>query len=401
MDVYTKRGGFNKMMNKFTKKKIVAMYIEDLKNLKQLKSSIEESNHSSSNNSNDENESSDLENDDAINFGEFGMERDNSFVSVNIFDSDPDVLVVSPTQVINKTFVENEVIRLTNSEDDVLVVSPTQVIKKSFLENEDIISANSVPDLSVASSSQVKKTNFFDEKNDNVSIPKNCNNQFINDDTQFKNDDPLDFGGNQFINPGNNFPSSTHSSQIDDLFQKIEELENNNKILFNKMYDVEVKSNSNDQYSRRNNFEIAGIPDNITQDKLEVTVSKILDKLNIKVGWNDFQACHRLKNHSWSNGPAKTIVRFVNRKHTILALSKKKTAKDIDISDIVGVSNNIYIGENLCPAYRQIYDAAYKLLKRGIIKHLWSYKGIVHIRVYNDSKYTTFQHMEDFKNFFY
>ena len=167
------------------------------------------------------------------------------------------------------------------------------------------------------------------------------------------------------------------------------------------MYDVEVKSISNDQYSRRNNFEIAGIPDNITQHNLKSTVGKILDKLNIKVGWNDFQACHRLKNHSWSKGPAKTILLFVNRKHTIMALSKKKTAKDIDFSDIVGVSNNIYIGENLCPAYRLIYDAAYKLLKRGTIKHLWSYKGIVHIRVTDNSNYTTFQHMDNFKNFFY
>ena len=214
-------------------------------------------------------------------------------------------MVVSPTQVINKSFVKNEAIISTNSEDNILVVSPTQVISKSFLDHEDNISINSEPGLLVASSSSVKENYFLNEK-DNISTPKNSNTQFNNDDDRFKNDEPF-FGVNQFINPGNNFPSSTNSSQINGLFQKIEEFENNNKILINKMYDVEVKSNSNDQYSRRNNFEIAGIPDNITQDNLELTVGKILDKLNIKVGWKDFQACHRLKNHSWSKGPAKTI----------------------------------------------------------------------------------------------
>ena len=352
MEDYTKGGGFNKLM-KFTKKKLVLMYIEDLKKLKHLKSTIQ----TTSTTTNIESNSNLCE-----------------AVANNSIVSEPDAIV---------------------SEPDVLVVSPTQVINKTFLGNEDDVFTPN------RNSAEVS------EKND---VPENQHDDVSNRifDTHFNADESVDNTKNFddvniFENPGiNNFISSSNSnsSPFNELLQRIEVLEEDNKALYNKMYDVEVKSTSNDQYSRRNNFEIAGIPDNIQHENLESTVGNILNRLNIKVGWNDFQACHRLKNHPRAVGPEKTIVRFVNRKHTIMALSKKKTVKDIDFSDIMGDSSKIYISENLCPAYRQIYDAAYKLLKRGVIKHLWSFKGVVHIRTTDNSDYITFKHMDDFRNYF-
>ena len=379
---YTKRGGLKKLLDKFTKNEIASMYIENLIMLKELKSTMISEEQSSSSptrsfsektdfavscsNESDGNvpiinisDTFDINNDDAI---KICMGSDDCYNSINLFEnivnnsnvSEHDVLDVSPTQVLNKPFSDEggNVNELSNnlivSEQNILNVSPTQVVKKSFSDDDG-------------------KVNSL-----------NRNNQF-NCDVPFEN--LRNFDDDQFENPGDKNSSSLYPLPLNDILQRMDVLEENNKLLQNKIYDVEVKSASNDQYSRRNNFEIAGIPENINHDKLESTVCNLLNKLNIKVGWNDIEACHRLKNHPRSIDPAKTIVRFVNRKHTLMALSKKKVSKDIDFGDILGDSNKIFISENLCPSYREIYDAAYKLLKNGVIKHLWSFKGVVHIRL--------------------
>ena len=49
-----------------------------------------------------------------------------------------------------------------------------------------------------------------------------------------------------------------------------------------------------DQYSRRNNIVIQGIPQSVKYKDLEDKVINVLDKVNIKVTKNDIEACHRL-----------------------------------------------------------------------------------------------------------
>ena len=73
------------------------------------------------------------------------------------------------------------------------------------------------------------------------------------------------------------------------------------------------------------------------------------------------------------------IVRFVNRKKAISCLKNRRKLKN---------SNNykeLYISENLCPAYKSIYDKCYKMKKDGIIKKMWTFNGIVNIK-YSDSE---------------
>ena len=275
MEDYTKTGGLKKLM-KFKKRQIALKFIALLKKLKNSDSSIniictspaksidddanmEINSYCTTDSDNmtiNKNDNLELENEneDAINEC---IERDKS---------------------LDNLFEKVKLINSNVSDPDVLVVSPTQVMKKSFLDHDGHVST---PNL-------------------------NLNTQFVND-KPFENIRNFE-DENLFVNSGNNFVSSSlNSLPLSDLIQKIEVLEDNNKTLFNKIYDVEVKSASNDQYSRRNNFEIAGIPGTINQDNLESTVVNILDKLDIKVGWHDIQACHRLKNNARSNGPDKTI----------------------------------------------------------------------------------------------
>ena len=172
-----------------------------------------------------------------------------------------------------------------------------------------------------------------------------------------------------------------------------------------RIYHLEKKCAENDQYSRRNNIEICGIPDSVPANLLESKVIEILKFLNINLGYWDIEACHRLYKKPNSQRPARVIVRFVNRKNTLSALSKKKALKNITMkSDGFNNPNNkVFINENICQAYRVIYDFAYKLLKDNIIKYLWTYKGVVHLRItddHNRDNILHFTHIDDIKTYF-
>ena len=82
----------------------------------------------------------------------------------------------------------------------------------------------------------------------------------------------------------------------------IRNLQNENKRLddevnqlHEKIISLESKSNSVEQYGRRNNMEINGIPNSISDDSLEPTVISVLSKAtNVHVTADDIEACHRI-----------------------------------------------------------------------------------------------------------
>ena len=75
------------------------------------------------------------------------------------------------------------------------------------------------------------------------------------------------------------------------------------------------------QYTRRENIEIIGLPENVKD--LEATVIEILNKIGVDVTSFDIAACHRLKKRKGSRY-SNVIVRFVSRKKAILCLQNKK-----------------------------------------------------------------------------
>ena len=59
-----------------------------------------------------------------------------------------------------------------------------------------------------------------------------------------------------------------------------------------KVISLEENSNSLEQYGRRNNLEITGIPDDVFDQNLEEKVIEILDKIDVNVYRKDMEACH-------------------------------------------------------------------------------------------------------------
>ena len=99
------------------------------------------------------------------------------------------------------------------------------------------------------------------------------------------------------------------------LHQKIEKLDSHISVL-------EIDSNKQDQYNRRNHLDIQGIPDSVPDDQLEEKVIKIFNQINVKINTFDIEDCHRMGKSKKTN-----IVRFVNRKNCKAVLEKKVNLK--------------------------------------------------------------------------
>ena len=120
------------------------------------------------------------------------------------------------------------------------------------------------------------------------------------------------------------------------------QLRNKVELLEKKLTEVEISRNKLEQYTRRNNIEIQGIPPQISDEKLE---EKVFGAMNIAITKNDVEDCHRLGKSSKS-----TIVQFVNRKHCNAILSKKFETSKIDKSKLGFESNvKLYVSEILTP----------------------------------------------------
>ena len=107
---------------------------------------------------------------------------------------------------------------------------------------------------------------------------------------------------------------------------------------------MEKASNKQDQYTRKNNLEIHGIPVDVKDEQLEQKVIDIFSHLNISISKPDIQDCHQL-------GKSNTIVRFANCKVCKDALEKKSEVNRLIDNLKLGFKreNKMFICENLTP----------------------------------------------------
>ena len=126
-------------------------------------------------------------------------------------------------------------------------------------------------------------------------------------------------------------------------------------------------------YSRRENIEIRGIPDNIKQNDLELYVVKILNKIGVGVNSYGIAACHRLK--SRKNQYQNVIVRFINRKHAIKSIENSYKLQISNFSN----DRKKFIYENLCPYFKKLFNKCYALAAKNIINKVYTKQGKVYI----------------------
>lgn len=116
-----------------------------------------------------------------------------------------------------------------------------------------------------------------------------------------------------------------------------------------------------EQYGRRNNIEISGIPDSVEQNSLEKKVVSVFSTIGVDVTSNNIEACRKMPKQI-----EKTIARFTNRKFVKEALYNRKKLKAMDKSSL-GLNNNLFITENLTPVNNKIVYCCRKLKCNNLI----------------------------------
>ena len=161
---------------------------------------------------------------------------------------------------------------------------------------------------------------------------------------------------------------------VKNLQDKNKYLKTKANVLENKIIDLEIQNNDVDQYSRRNNVEISGIPQSASDNQLEEKVVDIFKAIDVNIITNEIEACHCL-----GKKKKNVTVLVINRKHCLKALRKKKNLKSIDKSAI-GIPNaNLFVRKNLTPANSKLTFNCRKLKRDSEIEKCYTINGNVHI----------------------
>ena len=168
------------------------------------------------------------------------------------------------------------------------------------------------------------------------------------------------------------------------LMKENASLKNQVKELKQQSEDHSISLNKIDQYSRRNNIIIEGIPSDVDNQHLEKKVIGILAAVNIKVNELEIETTHRLGKSK------KTIIRFVNRKNCSKLLSKKKELSSLSKRSLqeLGFSSEtqLYVQPNLTPFDEKIGYYCRELRRKKLIEKTWFYSGCNYIKLVNSSE---------------
>ena len=153
-----------------------------------------------------------------------------------------------------------------------------------------------------------------------------------------------------------------------------------------------LKIDELEQYGRRQNLEIVGIPETDQEDtnKIVIEVAKLL---NVEIAPEQISTSHRLKSKKKRNSdddtqPSSTpiIARFVNRDIRNRLYSNRKLARDLDLKSFsVKDTQHIYINENLTHERKRLFWKAKQLAKSEGFRFFWTHNGTVLVRKSEES----------------
>ena len=164
---------------------------------------------------------------------------------------------------------------------------------------------------------------------------------------------------------------------IKNLREENERLREKVSQLDKKIISLESRHNMLEQYGRRKNLEITGIPNSVPQKDLESKVVNILSVIGVNVSKDDFEDCHRIGKSR--DNSKKTIVRFTNIKIVKDALYKRKQLKNIDKAALEMQNAMLFLNENLSEENNKIAFLCRKLKREGVITNTYTANGIVRL----------------------
>ncbi|XP_052252442.1 uncharacterized protein LOC127859072 [Dreissena polymorpha] len=158
--------------------------------------------------------------------------------------------------------------------------------------------------------------------------------------------------------------NATKTKQIEDLKQQNSNLEN--KKAGDSINHKEFANNT-EQYSRRNNVRIAGVPEDQDRQSSVAVTNKVISLVNAHLGISihpsDIDIAHRLGKYK-PNTNRPVIVRFVRRQTKIDILRNAKQFK----------GSGIFVNEDLTKLNAEVL-ASVRLKQTSTVQRAWSFEG--------------------------
>ena len=140
-----------------------------------------------------------------------------------------------------------------------------------------------------------------------------------------------------------------------------------------------------EQYGRRNNLRISGVPEpKLEPEEVEDTTATIVDlansalKLDPPLQVSDVEVSHRLKKprNAKDGDPRPIIVRFRSKQERFHVISNRRHMKDYNDEN----STRIYINEDLTASRAKLFSTVRQLQKKKYFNQAWTYNGTIRVK---------------------
>ena len=135
-----------------------------------------------------------------------------------------------------------------------------------------------------------------------------------------------------------------------------------------------------EQYTRKNNLEIHGIPEK-TEENLVEKVIKLANALNVTIRSDDIDICHRMFTGRNVSKPRPIIVRFKSYRTKKELYGVRKSLKNQRMSQIFQGAGIVYINENLTRMRRQLFAKVWKRKKSEQWHSAWTMDGKIFMKL--------------------
>ena len=172
-----------------------------------------------------------------------------------------------------------------------------------------------------------------------------------------------------------------------DLNNTIEKLSDNVEKLTDELTKSRNQCDELEQYSRRNNIIISGIPESTTVDAETLAHDFINEYADTTIRFCDIDRAHRITRPSAdarATRPRDIIVKFCGHKSKVAILSRKPMKLLKAANDATEEKERVYVREDLTKARNSVLYKARVLKRAGKIKDAFSRDGRIALKLHTD-----------------
>ena len=160
-----------------------------------------------------------------------------------------------------------------------------------------------------------------------------------------------------------------------------------------------IKVDELEQYGRRQNLEIVGVPEK-EDENTNAIVLEVAKMLDVDIMSSHISTSHRLPKKTAINrnnsGSSPIIVRFTSRDIRNQIYANRKKARFVDLKNFsVSDTKNIFVNENLTPTRKQLFWKTKQEVKNNSWKYIWTHNGNVFVKKDDNASITAIKNELD------